>query len=311
MSEEAAGRPAVLCHLGPLPSLRPLGLGRSVYVLPIAGQPLYSHIIARVAGSGTDMPCVSIGDPALLANQAAMADLQTMAIVQEPAADTSCQSDGVYLRHLGDDQNIFAKPWEFLRFCEELLADLTPGISDQAEIEPDVEISGNVRIEAGTKVYNGARIKGNVYIGQNCMIGNNAMIRGSTSLAAGSAAGFTADIKNSILMERCGIGPLAFVADSLIDRDFFFGGTGRVSNYRLDGRNIEMLYEGERHSTGRRQFGVVIGENTKIGIGSVILPGRKIGANCLIGPNVIVTRNIDTDLRIEAEQTLRVSKTNK
>jgi carbonic anhydrase/acetyltransferase-like protein (isoleucine patch superfamily) len=35
--------------------------------------------------------------------------------------------------------------------------------------------------------------------------------------------------------------------------------------------------------------GCVIGDNSLIGIGSVILNGAKIGKNCLIGANVLIT----------------------
>jgi carbonic anhydrase/acetyltransferase-like protein (isoleucine patch superfamily) len=37
--------------------------------------------------------------------------------------------------------------------------------------------------------------------------------------------------------------------------------------------------------------GCTIGENTLIGIGSIILNGAKIGKNCLIGANTLITEN--------------------
>jgi len=39
--------------------------------------------------------------------------------------------------------------------------------------------------------------------------------------------------------------------------------------------------------------GCVIGDNSLIGIGSVILNGAKIGKNCLIGANVLITEGKD------------------
>jgi UDP-N-acetylglucosamine diphosphorylase / glucose-1-phosphate thymidylyltransferase / UDP-N-acetylgalactosamine diphosphorylase / glucosamine-1-phosphate N-acetyltransferase / galactosamine-1-phosphate N-acetyltransferase len=294
-------------RFGPMPEMAPLAAGRSIYTLPIAGNPLYVHIIERAKRYCGAAPVVYVDDPALLSDRAAMADLTPMVQVVSAAKQGEISAEDAVMPLTEGDRLELRHAWDLLQAAEHILQDMEPGISERAEVEPDVEISGNVRIEANARVLNGARIKGNVYIGPGCMIGNGAMVRGNTSLAAGCVVGFSAEVNNSLLMERCGVGPVAFVADSLVDRDCFFGGTARVSNYRLDGRDVEVMMNGRVESTGRRQFGAIFGENAKIGIGSVVYPGRKIGANCMLGPNVNVVRNIEPGLRVELDQQLRVT----
>jgi bifunctional UDP-N-acetylglucosamine pyrophosphorylase/glucosamine-1-phosphate N-acetyltransferase len=288
--------------------MAPLAEGRSVYTLPIVGQPLYFHIVELAARLDGAVPAVMVDDPALLSDQEAMADLGNLVRLltkkeqqgnePEAAALILDENSRIELRH----------PWDLLEASERVLGEMMPGISERAVIEPYVEITGNVRVEAEARILNGARIKGNVYVGPGCTIGNGAMIRGDTSLAAGCIVGFSSEVKNSLLMERCGVGPSAFIADSLVDRDSFFGGTARVSNYRLDECEVEVEVAGRRRSTGRRQFGTIVGENTSFGSGVVILPGRKIGSNCLIGPNVNIVRNVDPGCRVVVQQNLLVTR---
>ncbi len=299
--------PLQVVRFGPMPGMAPLATGRSIYTLPIAGTPLYAHMIEREKRYCGGAPVVFVDDTALLSDRGAMADLSSMARVVLTAERGEADVEEASLPLPGGGRFTLRHSWDLLHAAECIQQDIVPYISERAEIEPDVEIGGNVRIEADAKVLNGARIKGNVYIGPGCMIGNGAMVRGNTSLAAGCVIGFAAEVNNSLLMERCGVGPVAFVADSLVDRDCFFGGTARVSNYRLDGRDVEVMMNGRVKTTGRRQFGAIFGENAKIGIGSVVYPGRKIGANCMIGPNVNVVRNIEPGLRVELDQQLRVT----
>lgn len=305
MSDTSKANAAGRYCFNPCPDMAPLGEGRSCFALPIAGQPIYAHIALRLRARSRSPLVFVITDPGLAGDDAA---IETLASHGEVLVEQTARSDADAYFPAADGTDLpFRYPWHLLAIQEDILRAMPAGISPQAEVERGAEIEGNVAIEGGARIFAGARIKGPVYIGENVVIGNNVFIRGATSLAAGSAVGFNAEIKNSLLAENCGAGPLSFVADSLIDHDGFLGGLARLSNYRLDGQDVEVVVAGRRVSTGRRQFGAIIGGDVKLGIATIVYPGRKIGARCRIDPRVTVVRNLSPDLVVSIEQNLVVA----
>ncbi len=53
-----------------------------------------------------------------------------------------------------------------------------------------------------------------------------------------------------------------------------------------------MEIKGKLEDSGRHKLGAIIGHNVKTGINVTIYPGRKIGSGSLIGPGVIVDKNV-------------------
>jgi len=296
---------AVAYAFVPLPAMAPLGAGRSPYALPVAGRPLAVHIAERIAERRSGSIRFLVHDRGLAAMQDLLSALAAYGDVVANAADAGDGPTGFPARS-GDDLPL-RQPWHLLSVQEEILRDLSPGIADDAHVEDGVQLEGAVRVESGARIYAGARIKGPVFIGENVTIGNNALVRGASSLAAGSVVGFCGELKNSLVAERFGAGPLTFVADSVADHDCFLGGLTRLSNYRLDGGDVEVLVDGRRRSTGRRQFGVILGPQVSLGIGCIVYPGRHIGAGCRVDPRVNVVRNLPAGHGASLEQTVAVT----
>lgn len=281
--------------------IEPIYATQSPYCLPVAGRSLFEHMIDDHFFGRTDAD-VRVKDDRLRKN----ADFQ--GYLENARAAAAKRSAGSF-----DDCKRIV--WPKLVFPEDLYSAFEgvverqlPHISDSASIEDGVEISGNVHIGAGTRILAGARIKGDVYIGKNCFVGNNVMIRGKTTIGNNSSMGFSAEVKNALVANDCLIGPLSIVCDSILAGRNFIAGKVRLSNYRLDNRNIDIMVDGKLHETGRRQFATIIGERTAIGIGGITLPGRKVGPDCIIGPYVIITKNLDANTRVELAQNLKISK---
>ena len=97
------------------------------------------------------------------------------------------------------------------------------------------------------------------------------------------------------------------MADSLIDHVCFFGGMVRISNYRLDGKNVDVIISNKRISTGKTKFGAVIGSNVRLGIGCIVYPGRLIGSNCRIDPKVNVINNLKNGQVVSVKQSITVT----
>jgi len=143
--------------------------------------------------------------------------------------------------------------------------------------------SKEVRIGKNVKIFENAVIKGPCYIGDNCIIGNNSIIREYTNLEDNVLIGANAEIVRCIFQEGTHIHS-GFFGDSIFGEGCRVGAGTVTANRRLD--------RGEIKPTGLTSLGVIIGQNTKIGINVSLMPGVLIGSNCLIGPASVVFENL-------------------
>ena len=199
------------------------------------------------------------------------------------------------------------KPWEIINIADKILNSQSSFIHPSVSIEDDVIIDGNVSIGKSVKIKSGARISGNIYIGDRTFIGNNAIIRGNTSIGVNSILGHNAHIKSVIASKKFQAASDCFIADSIIGENCFFGGALRTSNYRLDGKEIKLAINNRFISSGKKHFGTIVGDNSTLGINVTIMPGRIIGNNCIIGPMVLLTKNLPAYTNLILEQSLLVS----
>lgn len=170
-------------------------------------------------------------------------------------------------------------------------------IDESATVARDAIIDtsgGPVVVGARSRICSGATIHGPVSIGDGCLIGNLALVRGAATIGDGSKIGFAAEIKNSIIGERVSIGPQCFVADSKIEDDAYLGAQVRTSNHRLDRQSVSVLVDGKLVDTGREKLGCLIGARAALGIQVIVLPGRTIAPDSVIGPRITVEKNLPT-----------------
>lgn len=161
-----------------------------------------------------------------------------------------------------------------------------------AVIEGGVLIEGYVRIGPNVRICSGAFIKGPVAIGEGTLIGNGAAVRGPTLIGRECKIGLGAEIKTSVIEDGVAIGPQSYVGDSLIEAGAYFGAQVRTSNHRLDKRNVTAIVDGVVSDTGFEKLGCHVGANAAIGIHCVILPGRSVAADTIIGPGIIIQKNL-------------------
>jgi UDP-3-O-[3-hydroxymyristoyl] glucosamine N-acyltransferase len=294
----------------PRPSMEPFGEPRSIYCFPIAGRPLYHHLIDAfvTAASGSD-PVLWIDDPVLQRDERAVADIRTrgdVVLAMDEEAGAAVRETSTFpAAH--DACLRFEYPWDLLAVTRVIVSSLPARISPDAAIENGVEITGNVTIESGARVLAGARLKGSVYVGPGTFVGNNASVRGVSSVGANSVIGAAADVKNSLLGNEAGIGTLCFVGDSVFDERVWIAGVARTSNTRLDAGTVSVIVDGRKVDTGLTSLGVFVGADSQIGSNVLILPGRKVGPGALIGPHVIVDKNIEARTRVVLRQQWSVS----
>jgi UDP-N-acetylglucosamine diphosphorylase / glucose-1-phosphate thymidylyltransferase / UDP-N-acetylgalactosamine diphosphorylase / glucosamine-1-phosphate N-acetyltransferase / galactosamine-1-phosphate N-acetyltransferase len=182
--------------------------------------------------------------------------------------------------------------WKELEVQAASFADLQPCVDPRAIIATTAILRGAVRVGPGARICHGAYIEGPVVIGADTLVGNNALIRGATHIGEDCRIGFACEVKNSIIEHGVALGPQCFVADTKVEAHAYLGAQVRTSNHRLDGANVHVLVDGDLVDTGCGKLGALIGARARLGVNVVILPGRIVAPDTLLGPRITVARNL-------------------
>lgn len=181
------------------------------------------------------------------------------------------------------------RPWELLEANEWKLGELDRDL--RGAVHGDTEIVGDVIVEEGAEIHRGVTIEGPVVIQDGASVGPNAYVRGSTTIGPDATVGHAVEVKNSLLMDGATVGHLSYVGDSVLGRDVNFGAGTTVANLRHDGDSVDLTVKGERVSTGRRKFGVVLGDDVKTGINTSLNAGLTLSTGSMTEPGEVVTRD--------------------
>ena len=181
------------------------------------------------------------------------------------------------------------RPWELLAANEWKLADLERDI--QGEVAESADLRGPVVVEEDAEIEPSVVIEGPALVRAGAHVGPNAYVRGATLLGEDSRVGQSVEIKNSVIMAGSAVPHLSYVGDSVLGRDVNFGAGTTVANLRHDDRAVNQTVRGERVSTGRRKYGVVVGDNVKTGIDTTLYPGVVLSTNARTDPDETVSRD--------------------
>jgi len=185
-------------------------------------------------------------------------------------------------------QELFEKtayPWEALHR-------LAPYLESQklGEIEVDVPSTAYlihpelISIGPGTIIEPGAYIQGPVILGPYNHIRHGAYIRGYVVTGENCVIGHSTEVKHSILLNGAQAAHFNYVGDSILGNEVNLGAGVKLANYRLDHKDVDILWKGEKISTGLRKFGAIIGDGTQIGCNAVTNPGTLIGSRAFCYP---------------------------
>ena len=181
------------------------------------------------------------------------------------------------------------RPWELLEANEWKLGELDRDL--RGEVADTAELRGDVVVEDGATVEPGVVVEGPVLVRAGAHVGPNAYVRGHTLLGEGARVGNAVEVKNSVVMAGTAVPHLSYVGDSVLGREVNFGAGSTVANLRHDDEPVRLTVKGERVSTGRRKFGVVVGDGAKTGIETTLNAGVTLSTDARVGPNATVTRD--------------------
>jgi len=175
--------------------------------------------------------------------------------------------------------------WEALRKLKDYLrGNLRPGLLNKCE--GTAWIGDQVFVGEGTVVEDGAMLKGPAIIGRNCQIRHNAYLRENVIIGDNCVVGNSCELKNVFMFNNCQVPHFNYVGDSIIGHRAHLGAGVKVSNVKIDRRNVTVEVEGKPFDTGLRKFGALLGDGVEIGCNAVLNPGSVMGRDCLVYPNV-------------------------
>jgi len=179
------------------------------------------------------------------------------------------------------------RPWELLEANEWKLGELERRID--GTVRGDADLRGPVVVEEGATVEPGVVIEGPALLRRGAHVGPNAYVRGATLLCEDVEVGHGVEIKNTVIREGTNVPHLSYVGDSVLGRDANLGAGTQVANLRHDDESVKVRVKGERVSTGRRKFGVVVGDDAKTGINTSLNAGVTLSSGATTKPGESVT----------------------
>jgi bifunctional UDP-N-acetylglucosamine pyrophosphorylase/glucosamine-1-phosphate N-acetyltransferase len=181
------------------------------------------------------------------------------------------------------------RPWELLEANEWKLGALRREV--RGDVAESADLRGDVVVEAGATVEPGVVVEGPALFRTGARVGPNAYVRGATLLGEDVHVGAGVEVKNSVVRTGTNVPHLSYVGDSVLGRDANLGAGTTVANLRHDGDPVELTVKGRRVSTGRRKFGVVVGDGARTGIDTSLDAGVTLSSGARTGPGETVTRD--------------------
>jgi len=169
-------------------------------------------------------------------------------------------------------------PWESIPKIKDYIKFLiSSGLNGYREEDTGVYVGEDVKIDKGVKIIAPA------IIGNGVEIRHGAYLRGNIIICDGCVIGNSTEVKNSILFENAACPHYNYVGDSIIGTFAHLGAGVICSNLKSD--KTEICVKGnEKHRTGLKKMGAILGDYVEVGCGCVLNPGTVIGKGTSIYP---------------------------
>lgn len=197
---------------------------------------------------------------------------------------------------------------DVIKSLEGIVDDITLFIDDEnnEKIKKQVNnnfvaFSGRIQFGKNLKVSEFSKIEGPVVIGDNVTIGTNVHIRPFTVIGDNVSIGHGSEIKSSILMNGCKVASNAFVGDSIIGENARVGSGTITANRKFDQTNV-IIRNPERTkaiNTERDFFGVILGDNSRLGANCTVIPGTHIGHDTFVCAGTTIAGCYEPDKMIK------------
>jgi NDP-sugar pyrophosphorylase family protein len=201
-----------------------------------------------------------------------------------------------------------SKLFEGIEFVWEALKRLDVYLQKPGKIEIEIPSTAYliypelISIGPETVIEPGAYIQGPAIIGPKNTIRHGAYIRGGVVTGEGCVIGHATEVKHSILLNRAHAAHFNYVGDSILGNDVNLGAGVKLANFRLDHRDVNVVFQGKKFTTGLKKLGAVLGDGVQIGCNVVASPGTLIGPQSVCYPCLNVTGIISPKTVYRARQ---------
>jgi len=199
-------------------------------------------------------------------------------------------------------------PWHIQKVARFLINESEKFVAGSAQIAATAVINGKVIIDENVKIMDGAIVSGPCYLGKGSVVANNALVRDS-NVGERCVVGFGTEVARSYLGDDVWTHS-NYVGDSVIGNNVSFGAGCVTGNLRLDEGEVMVDFDGKKVSSQSNKFGLVTGNNIRVGVNTSFMPGVKIGDDCFIGAGIVVAENIPDKSFVRAKVELRISENN-
>ena len=171
-------------------------------------------------------------------------------------------------------------PWEVLPKIGDFIVELGKTLSKE---EYD-QVEENVWIAKSANVFPSAYIHGPAIIGKDAEVRHCAFIRGNAIVGEGAVVGNSTELKNVILFNKVQVPHYNYVGDSVLGYKAHMGAGSITSNVKSDKKLVVVKTPEGGIETGRKKFGVMLGDEVEVGCGTVLNPGSVVGRHTNIYP---------------------------
>lgn len=199
--------------------------------------------------------------------------------------------DQQYLPYEGYWQTI-KYPWHVLSMMKLFLLKIKKSQIDQsAVISQYAIINGPVIIEENVRIGDFVKISGPAYIGKNSVISDYSLIResqiGEDCLIGSYSEIARSYIGNGVFLHR------NYLGDSVLGDKVMMGAQAATANLRFDGETVKSYLDEDKIDTNMPKLGMMVGDEAKIGVNTIVFPGVKIGKKTWIAPREIVRYDLE------------------
>lgn len=197
-------------------------------------------------------------------------------------------------------------PWHVHNVFKYLFSISSKKRAKSAKIAKNAIINGDVIVAEKAVIFDGAVINGPAYIGENTIVATNALVRDS-HVGKNCIIGFSTEVARSHLGHDVWT-HTNYIGDSVIGNNVSFGSGTVTGNLRLDEGNICVDIDGNRVDTQMNKFGLICGDDVRVGINTSLMPGIRIGGGSFVGAGIVVPENIPEGSYVRAKWELKISK---
>lgn len=183
-------------------------------------------------------------------------------------------------------------PWHVLSMMKLFLSKIKKSQIDQsAVISQYAIINGPVIIEENVRIGDFVKISGPAYIGKNSVISDYSLIResqiGEDCLIGSYSEIARSYIGNGVFLHR------NYLGDSVLGDKVMMGAQAATANLRFDGETVKSYLDEDKIDTNMPKLGMMVGDEAKIGVNTIVFPGVKIGKKTWIAPKEIVRYDLE------------------